>query len=392
MIARAQAGVRVRLLLDANPTDDKTQMEVTAMLSQMGVRVKYYRPGSQYNIIQNNTRSHAKIAIFDGKSYITGGRNIEDDYYGLSDWMNYVDREVWVKGASVREAQISFNKLWNSPNSVVRTGADPAAVAAMKKKWLTLETKPVQLQAALTKRMLKPEFPTPIISCPHVEFTLDDENFMSAQGGSSPGDAGQTGDDFMSGDRLRLKATTDVIVNELFKARQNIFMENYSYLPMGTFDAALRQARDRQIPVVIITNRDVEKESYAQSIQSHFIARDNYGTEKILQLSRHGSIRDEWDVKAPKTAFWTIHGKVFVIDQKTTIVSSFNIDPRSYHTNLENAVIARNCPAFAKVVLQKGEVLRRNFEKDKTCEKCQLPTRDNGIYKSFLGWIGYNLI
>ena len=391
VIARAHKGVRVRLLLDANPTSDETQIDLTGWLKQEGIQVKFYRPGSQYNIVHNNLRTHAKVAIFDGQSYITGGRNIEDDYYGLSDWMNYVDREVWVKGSSVRKAQSDFNKLWNSPNSVVRTGATKEAIATMSKNQQTWDKKAKSVQTALTNRMIKAEFVTPVVSCPNVQFTLDDENFLSAQGEDSVGD-GATQPEFLSGDRLRLKETTNEIVNELFKARKNIFMENYSYLPSGALTNALQQARSRKIPVVIITNRDVEKESYAQSIQNHFIEQDNYGTEKILQLSRHGSIKDEWEVRGAPTGFWTIHGKVFVIDQKTTIVSSFNIDPRSYHTNIENAVIVRDCPAFANVVLKKGEVLRRNFKTDKTCEKCQLPTRDNGTFKSFLGWIGYNLI
>jgi putative cardiolipin synthase len=391
VIAKAHSGVRVRLLLDANPTEDDAQAVLTDVLESEGVQVKFYHPGNQYNPL-NNVRSHAKVAVFDGARYITGGRNIEDDYYGLSDWMNYIDREVWVRGNSAHAAQAGFNKLWNSDLSVDQRGGDLLKIAKLRKDWHVWDKKTKHLATAMSKRMLKVVYPTPIISCHDVQFTFDDERFIDASGeGNSFADDGHR-DDYLSGERLRLKETTNEIVNILFSARKNIYLENYSYLPTGNVEAALEQARARKLPVLVVTNRDVEKESYAQSTQGYFIARDNYGSESILQLSRHGKMRDEWDVKAKKTAFWTIHGKVFVIDQKTTVVSSFNIDPRSYHTNLETAVIARNCPAFASLVLEKAELLRHDYMVDRACAKCQVPTRDNGYLKSILGWLGYNFI
>jgi phosphatidylserine/phosphatidylglycerophosphate/cardiolipin synthase-like enzyme len=73
-------------------------------------------------------------------------------------------------------------------------------------------------------------------------------------------------------------------------------------------------------------------------------------------------------------------------------VGSFNIDPRSYNTNLETGVVARNCPKLAEIIESKTQILEKDFETDKSCAKCQLPTRDNGVYKSFLGWIGHDFI
>ncbi len=39
-----------------------------------------------------------------GQRYIAGGRNIADEYFGLHN-ENYIDRDVYVEGASVVEAQ-----------------------------------------------------------------------------------------------------------------------------------------------------------------------------------------------------------------------------------------------------------------------------------------------
>ena len=390
LIAKAHAGVRVRLLIDANPHDDMLQMEFTGALHREGIQIKYYRPGNQYNPM-NNVRSHAKLALFDGQRYITGGRNIEDDYYGVSDWMNYVDREVWVSGKSARKAQAAFNRLWSEPESVVRTGATEHGMSKMKKDWEKLDKKTRLTERALGRRSLSLQAGnTPVVTCESVQFTFDDPAFVDASNEGSVYDDGAG--DYMNGPRLELKETTNAVLSLMYSAKKSLLMENYSYLPTAQLASALARARAKGIPVTIVTNRDVERESYAQFIQREAIAQDNYGTEKILQLSRHGVIRDKWEGPTKKTSFWTIHGKVFVADGESTIVSSFNIDPRSYHTNLETGVIARHCPAFAAIVTEKTRKLERDFELDKTCAKCQQPTRDNGILKSLTGWIAYNFI
>jgi putative cardiolipin synthase len=385
LIAKEKSGVHVRILLDANPQPEAQQFALSEYLEHNGIEVKFYRIGNQYNPM-NNMRSHAKLFLVDGSRYITGGRNIEDDYYGLSDWMNYIDREVWVHGPTAEKAQKDFNRQWNSPHSTIAHG-HAAGQEKMISQWKSFDKKTTALAAVLLKRAAKHPTQTPIIDCADTQFTFDDESFLDAAGDSAP-----TSDSYMSNARLLKKETTGAVIDILMSAEKFILMENYSYLPMGGLQEAFNRARDKKIPLHLVTNRDVEKESYAQSIQNIAIKRDSYGTEEIMQLSRHGAIKDAWALRPAKTAFWTIHGKIFVIDHKTSFVGSFNIDPRSYNTNLETGVVARNCPKLAQIIESGTESLETVFEKDKSCEKCQQPTRDNGVYKSFLGWIGYGFI
>jgi len=46
------------------------------------------------------------------------------------------------------------------------------------------------------------------------------------------------------------------------------------------------------------------------------------------------------------------------------VISSENIDPRSYHSNLESAMVVKNCPAFASRVEDCTEALRKFWSAD----------------------------
>jgi len=250
----------------------------------------------------------------------------------------------------------------------------------------------VQTDLALTRRKSNKkalDSRTPIVSCPNVKFTFDDPEFENTAGNNPL--TGALGID-MSGERLKKKETTDAILQALGDAKKSMLLENYSFLPLMKLQRIFDKARANKVEITVVTNRDVEKESYAQSIQRSAHKKENYGTTRLILMSRHGKIRDQWEAPSAKTAFWTIHGKTFVIDDSTTIVSSFNIDPRSYHTNIETAVLAYDCPDFARIVSEKTKVLLKNYEDDKSCEKCQKPTRNNGWKKSLSGWIIYHFI
>ena len=50
-------------------------------------------------------------------------------------------------------------------------------------------------------------------------------------------------------------------------------------------------------------------------------------------------------------ARWGIHAKTYVVDSKTSVVSTFNMDPRSKNLNTELALICHNNEALAGEIL-----------------------------------------
>jgi phosphatidylserine/phosphatidylglycerophosphate/cardiolipin synthase-like enzyme len=80
--------------------------------------------------------------------------------------------------------------------------------------------------------------------------------------------------------------------------------------------------------------------------------RDSVGTQSVLLLSSWGQLATQFALTPPAVQFY-IHAKVLSRDQKDVIVSSFNLDPRSYNTNLEAVVEIHDCSELADDV-EKG--------------------------------------
>ena len=109
--ARARAGVKVLLLLDAFGSQNLTK-EWARTLRQAGVRIAWLRPVHWYSLNKANFRSHARALVIDGRVAYTGG-------YGLADYWRgdgrhedqWRDTNVRVEGPVVMQVQAAFAYL-----------------------------------------------------------------------------------------------------------------------------------------------------------------------------------------------------------------------------------------------------------------------------------------
>ena len=60
-------------------------------------------------------------------------------------------------------------------------------------------------------------------------------------------------------------------------------------------------------------------------------------------------------VDEKSTSRWGVHSKRAVIDRKTVLLGTYNIDPRSANLNSELMVVCKDQPDFAEQVLQSIE-------------------------------------
>src|SRR5437773_8954473 len=81
----------VRIIIDANFFH--VPRAVVAHLLDEGIEIRVYHPISLRHITWLWHRLHEKEIIADGKRYITGGRNLDEAYFGLAKGMNYIDRD-----------------------------------------------------------------------------------------------------------------------------------------------------------------------------------------------------------------------------------------------------------------------------------------------------------
>ncbi len=109
---RAEAGVRVRVLLDswgARPIEG----DLIAMMEQAGVDVHWFRPLTRMRPTRVNHRTHRKVAIVDEEIAFTGGVGIADEWLGNArnehEWR---DTHFRVRGPAVDGLRGAFVDNW----------------------------------------------------------------------------------------------------------------------------------------------------------------------------------------------------------------------------------------------------------------------------------------
>ena len=194
----ADRGVRVRLLVDDLNTagEDRRFMHLG---EHRNVEVRVFNPftaarfstwirwvASASDIRRINHRMHNKLFVADNALAITGGRNIGDQYFTRDPYNNFIDLDVVVAGAIVRELSASFDEFWNSkyafPIASVASAVDaeatpplpPEAEASGSAAWLEQELDAHELQLIWVPASVLADQPAKIASeaAPQVEVTI----------------------------------------------------------------------------------------------------------------------------------------------------------------------------------------------------------------------------
>lgn len=115
LIERAQAGVKVRLLLDAIGSSRIGKVFLQPLLAA-GVEVAFFHHTRiRWRGLWKpkiNLRSHRKIVVVDGMYGFTGGINVTDDQNDAINAEAYHDLHVAISGDAVRWLQLAFLEDW----------------------------------------------------------------------------------------------------------------------------------------------------------------------------------------------------------------------------------------------------------------------------------------
>ncbi len=145
LIAAAQRGVRVRVLLDdfAVALDDLTLAKIDAYPN---LEVRVFNPFHDRSRLfrawemlvdsdRLKMRMHNKVFIADNQVAILGGRNIGNHYFEGQATSNFRDMDVLASGPIVREVSKTFDSYWNNPIAVPVAAFDvqPAVRKASKR-------------------------------------------------------------------------------------------------------------------------------------------------------------------------------------------------------------------------------------------------------------------
>jgi len=124
LIARARAGVKVRVLLDA----EGSKAVGDAVVQQMrdtGCRVVFFHERKLRNIGVLNDRDHRKLVIIDGREAFVGGHCIVDEWLGdAEDGKHNADISLHLHGPIVHSVQSAFSENWAGETGELFVGND----------------------------------------------------------------------------------------------------------------------------------------------------------------------------------------------------------------------------------------------------------------------------
>jgi phosphatidylserine/phosphatidylglycerophosphate/cardiolipin synthase-like enzyme len=359
LAAKAKQGIRVRILLDSILQSAGRKAELAGYFADAGIQLRFY------NEREPNSRMHAKLLVVDGASYIAGGRNISDEYFGLSGKVNFTDRDLLVRGPSSKQAALAFEELWNAP---AVSGARPGGArfagwnAACPAGSLARAGKVRAYLAAHGAGILEQ---LPARSCPEVHVYSDHPDFSDSKYSDH---AHPDIDGYINPARLARKRATKFLLHFIYEARASLRMENWVYIPIGYLRDIIGHTRARRVPIQVLTNQDMDgslavyRQAMVYSIRQAS-ERDSVGTQSVALVSSGGANQVGFAL-TPRGARNILHGKVATRDGRDVAVGSFNLDPRSFGINLELNVSVPGCPSLAGDVESGMDQLQRAHEQD----------------------------
>jgi putative cardiolipin synthase len=326
LIRKAREGVQVRILVDFSAPVFKLKPAYARLLGQAGVKVRYYNTSALYRLVSIQHRSHRKLLVVDEETVLTGGRNIANDYFDLSDRYNFLDSDLEVSGPIVKMVLQSFDIYWNS-----RLATDPEADAAPDEEAARFVV-PRDGDAPLLEKLraagesYRASHKT--YECSDLRFVTDFPN----QGEAS-------------------RNVFNAIVEELGRAKHEAVVESpYFVIKSGGY-AVLEDLHKRGVNLRVLTN------SLASTDASYSVAalypRLGSLADTGLTLSAYSGapLPSQGTNLGGGTPRWGVHSKRGVIDGETTLLGTYNMDPRSANLNSELMLVCRGQKELAAAVL-----------------------------------------
>ena len=357
----ALRGVRVRLLLDDLDTVGMDPL-LLGLAAHPNVEVRLFNPfitaraswlsrvlALAGDFRRLNHRMHNKLFVADGALAIVGGRNLADEYFLRGREANFIDFDVLLAGRVVAELDDWFDIYWNSPRvyplgDVVRaSGGDADAEAATLRSRFDDATRaeqpyeppddidlfgaaPLGAELAHHQVRLLPVECTTYADSPD---KIDPDHF------SVPVD-----------DTLNHR-----FLQRLGDAHREVDLYSPYFIPGPEALEHIARLRAHGVTVRVITNTLAVSDAPLVNLRArrHRGELLTMGVE-LYELSSTRLKRDRGLRRLFGTSTGRLHAKLAILDRKTLLVGSMNLDPRSASINTEIGVRVVG-PSLAEMVL-----------------------------------------
>lgn len=337
LIAAADRGVNVRIMLDDINLNEREDL-LTTIDSHPHIEIRIFNPipsrgfAKWFNVLGDfsrlNRRMHNKSFTVDGVASVVGGRNIGDEYFDLSNDINFRDRDALVIGLVVNDIHTSFTKYWNSrwsyPIKLLGGEASPEPlllndiVIPHYKHYPALPEGKKIAHTFLNNLM-------PDMTYVNARFISDRPVPLDESNTSEP------------------KITARFLAELAEQSEQEIILES-AYLIFDDHQlASLNALANKGVQIKALTNSMASNDLITN--HSGYAGRRKDMLEKGIQLFElmpettlcNESIKDL--SKCAPTTPYGLHAKSIVFDRKLSVIGSFNFNLRSTYLNTESILV-----------------------------------------------------
>lgn len=368
LVAAADRGVRVRLLLDDGGTNGlDTVLAALALHPNIEVRLfnpfptrKFKKLGYVTDFSRTNRRMHNKSFTADNQVSILGGRNVGDEYFGATEAVLFSDMDVMTVGSVVPEVSNDFDRYWASPSAYPVQAILPSVTANELQVLHAKASGIEQSEAAqlFTQTVGKTRFIRQLLE-QQLPMEWAPTTLVS--------------DDPLKG--LGQAQRQDLLIHQLDlvigKPERSLALVSPYFVPTKAGVAAFTQLRKNGIRVSVLTNsyEATDVPLVHAGYAKHRKALLEQGVE-LYEMQRMAPPSSHRRLNPLGSSGSSLHAKTFAVDGTRAFVGSFNFDPRSALLNTELGVII-DSPVIAQQIAQA-------FDKDIPSRSYQVGLSNSG--------------
>lgn len=310
----ADRGVKVRILIDGILHNFRGRQRGSryAFANHPNIELKFFEPFNLAKPWTWNNRLHDKYIIADNKLAMLGGRNIGDRYFLREDSRDIVyDRDVLVintdinnyEDSAISQIQTYFNDTWN-----YRYSKEPFKILKeYQKKW-----------GIKKEEELKKEIEKIHISSPEI-FNRDIDWYEC----SSPTNKVSLIHNPIGRFNKEPKILKDIV--ELIKdAKESVFIQSPYIIPTKDMKKHINHDDVLSKEITILTN-SFKSSPNLPAISGYSINRKEIVDNSDYVYEYHGE--------------GSLHGKSYIIDDRVSLIGSFNLDSRSSFLHTETMMV-----------------------------------------------------
>ncbi|GMR06624.1 MAG: phospholipase D family protein [Gammaproteobacteria bacterium] len=363
LLAAADRGVRVRVMIDDSMTDSDPGY-LALFGAHPNVELRLYKPfGPKHKSMVVrwidyvadmrvlNRRMHNKLYVVDGSVAVVGGRNIGNEYFEYPGAFVNRSRDLLALGPVVNTTGDAFDMYWNSDWTVP---IEQVVTPVPTQQQFEVMRESLNKIAGLTSSY-PPGF-------------YDEPKKINAE-------MAELKDKLLWGKASLLVDTvpelngkpqthaeldhTGVIIGRLAEeSSEEILIQSAYLVLLDSGFKALTGAKERGVKVKLATN--------SMASNNHLSVFVGYRKQRKKLLNTGAELYEmRPDAKSERAVFteaqltqhktlFGLHAKTVVFDRKYTFVGSFNVDPRSVNLNTEMGLLVEST-ALARVVAESIE-------------------------------------